>query len=133
MRARMLDVAVQNDGVWPGDTNWEAIAVRAVTAAIAHSPYQQYIEMDATFEIGVKLTSDAEVQQLNAPYLGKDKPTNVLSFPLVQHVFLEVQSNVDYGVFLLCDIFLSRSFCLNYVSAFHLSFSLPAPLLFLLC
>src|SRR3546814_17628344 len=60
MRARMLDVAVQNDGVWPGDTNWEAIAVRAVTAAIAHSPYQQYIEMDATFEIGVKLTSDAE-------------------------------------------------------------------------
>src|SRR3546814_4985467 len=71
MRARMLDVAVQNDGVWPGDTNWEAIAVRAVTAAIAHSPYQQYIEMDATFEIGVKLTSDAEVQQLNAQYRGK--------------------------------------------------------------
>src|SRR3546814_11243623 len=81
MRARMLDVAVQNDGVWPGDTNWEAIAVRAVTAAIAHSPYQQYIEMDATFEIGVKLTSDAEVQQLNAQYRGKDKQTNVLSFP----------------------------------------------------
>src|SRR3546814_5428028 len=95
MRARMLDVAVQNDGVWPGDTNWEAIAVRAVTAAIAHSPYQQYIEMDATFEIGVKLTSDAEVQQLNAQYRGKDKPTNVLSFPLVQQDLLEVQSNGD--------------------------------------
>src|SRR3546814_4888817 len=113
MRARMLDVAVQNDGVWPGDTNWEAIAVRAVTAAIAHSPYQQYIEMDATFEIGVKLTSDAEVQQLNAQYRGKDKPTNVLSFPLVQQDLLEVQSNGDDGEILLGDIVLARSVCIN--------------------
>jgi ssRNA-specific RNase YbeY (16S rRNA maturation enzyme) len=89
----MLDIAVQNDGVWPGDTDWETLATRAVTAAIGHSPYAEYIGMDATFEIAVKLTSDAEVQQLNAQYRGKDKPTNVLSFPMVQPDLLEAQSN----------------------------------------
>ena len=30
----MLDIAVQNDGVWPGDTDWETLATRAVTADI---------------------------------------------------------------------------------------------------
>src|SRR3546814_12992347 len=69
--------------------------------------------MDATFEIGVKLTSDAEVQQLNAQYRGKDKPTNVLSFPLVQQDLLEVQSNGDDGEILLGDIVLARSVCIN--------------------
>src|SRR3546814_4841749 len=69
--------------------------------------------MDATFEIGVKLTSDAEVQQLNAQYRGKDKPTNVLSFPLVQQDLLEVQSNGDDGEILLGDLVLARSVCIN--------------------
>src|SRR3546814_11718153 len=69
--------------------------------------------MDATFESGVKLTSDAEVQQLNAQYRGKDKPTNVLSFPLVQQDLLEEQSNGDDGEILLGDIVLARSVCIN--------------------
>lgn len=33
-------------------------------------------------ELSLVLTSDAEVQQLNRDYRQKDKPTNVLSFPL---------------------------------------------------
>lgn len=32
-------------------------------------------------EVGVVLTDDARVRALNAAYRGKDKPTNVLSFP----------------------------------------------------
>jgi probable rRNA maturation factor len=35
----------------------------------------------AACEACVALSSDAEVQQLNATYRGKDAPTNVLSFP----------------------------------------------------
>lgn len=109
----MLEVAVQNDGVWPGDTDWEELAVRTVTAAIAHSPYAEFIGMEAMFEVAVKLTSDAEVQQLNAQYRGKDKPTNVLSFPLVQPDLLEAQSNGDDGEILLGDIVLARCVCIK--------------------
>ena len=109
----MLEVAVQNDGVWPGDTNWQELSSRAVTAAIAHSPYAEFIGMEALFEVAVKLTSDAEVHQLNAQYRGKDKPTNVLSFPMVQADLLEVQSNGDDGEILLGDIVLARCVCIK--------------------
>jgi probable rRNA maturation factor len=109
----MLEIAVQNDGVWPGDTDWEELSTRAVAAAIGHSPYAEFIGMEAMFEIAVKLTSDAEVQQLNAQYRGKDKPTNVLSFPLVQPDLLEVQSNGDDGEILLGDIVLARCVCIR--------------------
>lgn len=34
-----------------------------------------------TFEIGLILTDNDHVQELNATYRAKDKPTNVLSFP----------------------------------------------------
>ncbi|MCF8707773.1 rRNA maturation RNase YbeY [Rhizorhapis sp. SPR117] len=117
----MLEIAVQNDGVWPGDTDWETLAQRAVTSAIAHSPYAQYIDMPAMFEVAVKLTSDAEVQHLNAQYRGKDKPTNVLSFPLVQPDLLEVQSNGDDGEILLGDIVLARSVCIHEAVEKHIS------------
>jgi probable rRNA maturation factor len=32
--------------------------------------------------VSVRLTDDAEMQRLNNDYRGKDKPTNVLSFPM---------------------------------------------------
>ncbi|MEL7108523.1 MAG: rRNA maturation RNase YbeY [Pseudomonadota bacterium] len=35
----------------------------------------------ATGEVSVLLTSDAEIQTLNRDWRGKDKPTDVLSFP----------------------------------------------------
>lgn len=34
-----------------------------------------------TLDISITLTTDARVRKLNRDYLGKDKPTNVLSFP----------------------------------------------------
>lgn len=35
----------------------------------------------ASAEVTVRIVDEAESQQLNATYRGKDKPTNVLSFP----------------------------------------------------
>ncbi len=36
---------------------------------------------DISGEISVLLTNDSEIQELNRDFRGKDKPTNVLSFP----------------------------------------------------
>ncbi len=35
-------------------------------------------------ELSIVLTDDREIQKLNADYRGKDKPTDVLSFPLLE-------------------------------------------------
>ena len=37
-------------------------------------------------EIGITLTSDDEIRKLNKEYRGKDKPTDVLSFPIDEHI-----------------------------------------------
>lgn len=107
----MLDVAVINEGVeWP-DLDWDALALKAVTAAIIHSVNADYATQAATYEIAIKLTDDAEVQTLNASYRSKDKPTNVLSFPMVQSDLLEATANTDDGEVLLGDIVLASGVC----------------------
>ena len=56
-------------------------------------------EDDATAEVSVLLTGDAEIQCLNVAYRGKNAPTNVLSFPLGDR-----HDTADFGDGLLGDI-----------------------------
>ncbi len=108
----MIDVALIKDSdAWPADSPWAEIAVRAVTAAIRHSAYADYESQTATYEIAVKLTDDTEVRALNRAYRDKDKPTNVLSFPMVQADLLEATANTDDGEVLLGDIVLAAGVC----------------------
>ncbi|MFX5522470.1 rRNA maturation RNase YbeY, partial [Acinetobacter baumannii] len=66
------------------------------------------------------LTDDAEVQALNRDYRQKDKPTNVLSFPMIQPDLLDAVANTDAnacaasdagGEVLVGDIVLARETC----------------------
>lgn len=106
----MIEVAVLHDEGWPGE-DWELLAQRAVVAAITHSPYAAFATDQALYEVAVKLTSDEEVHQLNRAYRDKDKPTNVLSFPMVQSDLLEGTGNTDDGEVLLGDIVLAEGVC----------------------
>lgn len=107
----MLEIAVQREALWP-DLDWEAIGQRAAAAAIAQSPYGELATTAAVIEIAVRLTSDAEVRQLNAQYRQKDKPTNVLSFPMIEADLIDVLTqNSDDGEVLLGDIVLAHGVC----------------------
>jgi probable rRNA maturation factor len=64
---------------WDSRTDWPALARTAVHAAVAHSAHAA---LSADSEVSVKFTSDDEVRALNAAWRGKDRPTNVLSFPM---------------------------------------------------
>jgi probable rRNA maturation factor len=98
--------------LWPpGD--WETLAASAVSAAFAQSPHGALAARAATIETSVRLTDDAEVQTLNRDYRGKDKPTNVLSFPMVQADLLEGLANSDDGEVLLGDIVLAAETCIR--------------------
>ncbi|MEA1831862.1 rRNA maturation RNase YbeY [Methylobacterium durans] len=72
-----IDVAVE-DPRWEGVVpDLEALVIRAVEAGYAAAPGAP----GGALEVSVLLTDDAAVQALNRSWRGKDKPTNVLSFP----------------------------------------------------
>jgi hypothetical protein len=80
----MLEVITDTGVLWADETNWDALAQRAVNAALLQTADADLLDKDMAVEVSIKLSDDAEVRQLNAAYRGKDKPTNVLSFPMVQ-------------------------------------------------
>lgn len=107
----MLDVAALVESPWP-EGDWEALALRAVEAAIAQTPYAEWRGWPSMVEVAVRLTSDDEVHTLNRQYRDKDKPTNVLSFPMIQPDLLDaVTQNSDDGEVLLGDIVLAHGVC----------------------
>lgn len=107
----MLSVEAHEAQPWPQAHDWEARAGEAVAAALALTPFAGLADAAPLVEVAVRLTDDAEVQALNRDFRGKDKPTNVLSFPQVQADLLEGLSNSDDGEILLGDIVLARETC----------------------
>ena len=77
----MLIVETHEAQPWPDALDWEARASEAVAAALALTPYASLSDAAPLVEVAVRLTDDAEVHTLNRDFRGKDKPTNVLSFP----------------------------------------------------
>lgn len=107
----MIEVAVQMEPGWDDGTGWEALATEAVAAALRVTPHAEMLTADYLAEISIRLTADDEVQALNRQYRQKDKPTNVLSFPMVQDDLLAGLDNSDDGEVLLGDIILARGVC----------------------
>lgn len=107
----MLDTAVQIEEPWP-KLDWETLGSQSVQTAVRATPHAVLDASPALIEVSVRLTTDEEVQTLNRQYRGKDKPTNVLSFPMVQPDLLEtVSQSSDDGELLLGDIVLAYGVC----------------------
>jgi len=107
----MLDVAALSEAPWP-EADWEALAARAAEVALAKTPFGEWATSPTMIEIAVRFTSDDEVQTLNRDYRHKDKPTNVLSFPMIQPDLLDtVTQNSDDGEVILGDIVLAHGVC----------------------
>lgn len=107
----MLDVAALREAPWP-EGDWEALATRAAEVAIGETPFAEWLGWPTCVEVAVRFTSDAEVHTLNRQYRDKDKPTNVLSFPMIQPDLLDaVTQNSDDGEVILGDIVLAHGVC----------------------
>lgn len=109
----MIEVAVQAEETWNDGTDWEKLATDAVTAALEITPHACLLSAAFTTEVSVRLAEDDEVHALNRQYRQKDKPTNVLSFPMVQDDLIESLDNSDDGEVLLGDIILARGVCVR--------------------
>ena len=107
----MIQTETSADPLWSSDTDWEALASRAVAAALAVSPYGSLANVPFTVSVSVHFGTDDEVHALNRDYRGKDKPTNVLSFPMLEPDMLGALANTDDGEVLLGDIMLAHQTC----------------------
>jgi len=67
-----IDISVQSEG-WPDCETLVSQAVSAITVLL---------EAPREGELSFVLMDDAKIRVLNRDYRGKDKPTNVLSFPV---------------------------------------------------
>ncbi|HEX7854310.1 MAG TPA: rRNA maturation RNase YbeY [Sphingobium sp.] len=108
----MLDVMLDSVPLWKGtQEDWTARAEAAARVAIQQTSHGEILTHPASFELSLRLTDDAEVQALNATYRNKDKPTNVLSFPMLQPGFMEATGMADDGEILVGDVVLAYQTC----------------------
>jgi probable rRNA maturation factor len=117
----MIEIALDADEEWDSSSGWPALVRRAAEAAIGESAFPQLAMSDRPIEISVRLTGNDQVRALNAQWRGKDKPTNVLSFPMLEEDDL-LQANMDGPELLLGDIVLARGVSLNEAAAKGVSF-----------
>ncbi len=79
-----LDIAVEDPSWETACPGYEALIHRAIDGVLKESPVAaSLLEQGIEFEISIVLANNDMVQTLNRDYRGKDKPTNVLSFALL--------------------------------------------------
>ncbi|WP_309621834.1 rRNA maturation RNase YbeY [Novosphingobium sp.] len=80
----MPSLDIELDPAWPATTDWAALADRAALAAASVTPELANPRLSAS----LLFASDADVHALNREWRDKDKPTNVLSFPMLERAEL---------------------------------------------
>ncbi|MFC4292415.1 rRNA maturation RNase YbeY [Sphingorhabdus arenilitoris] len=107
----MIEIDLSAQGRWDDGSDWQSLCEKAVAAAIAVAPFARLTETAATLSVSVRFADNAEVHALNRDYRQKDKPTNILSFPMLDAVLLESLANTDDGEILLGDMILAHEIC----------------------
>ena len=107
----MLEIALEADEEWDSSNPWEPLVRKAAEAAIAESAFPQLAESSRPVELSVRLAGDEEVRTLNAHWRGKNKPTNVLSFPMAEAYELEQADEDGPNRIMLGDLILARGVC----------------------
>ncbi|QGN56477.1 rRNA maturation RNase YbeY [Novosphingobium sp. Gsoil 351] len=95
------------DPVWGQETDWEALASRAARAAAKVAPELAHDNLLVSLVLG----DDAEVQTLNRQWRAKDKPTNVLSFPMLSREEVLHAAGDDANEGMLGDLILAHGVC----------------------
>lgn len=72
-------IEIDIDPVWGDATDWEDLANRAAEATAQAAPELAHENL----LVSLVMADDEEVHALNRQWRAKDKPTNVLSFPML--------------------------------------------------
>lgn len=83
MRVGMIDVELDIGLEWRESVFGQLEVEKAVDAAVKVAGLPGLAAYPSPVEVSIKLTDDDEVHALNREWREKDKPTNVLSFPML--------------------------------------------------
>jgi probable rRNA maturation factor len=105
LSAPILEIDI--DPVWGDETDWEDLANRAAEATARVAPELAHENL----LVSLVMADDEEVHALNKQWRAKDKPTNVLSFPMLsrEEVLLAASNTAAPGM--LGDMILARGVC----------------------
>ena len=106
-----MELAIDIEAPWPAG-DWQALADRAAAAAAAVAPELANPRLAAS----LLFTCDAEIHALNRQWRDKDRPTNVLSFPMLERPALLALAP-DGPPELLGDIALAHETCAREAAA----------------
>jgi len=101
-----MNLEIDIEAPWPAAPDWADLAERVVEAAGSVAPELANPRLTAS----LLFTSDEEVHTLNREWRAKDKPTNVLSFPMLEQADLLALSQ-DGPPEMLGDIALAFETC----------------------
>ncbi len=111
----MLDLAIEvvaeawDEESWPDGLTLDQLSARAVRAALAGAGHDAALEASQLdCEISILFADDAELQRLNSDWRGRDKPTNILSFPMWSQQDAAQHLEAGEGSFLLGDMALAH-------------------------
>ncbi|MDE2435598.1 MAG: rRNA maturation RNase YbeY [Sphingomonadales bacterium] len=101
-----MELDTEIEAAWPSPPDWEDLANRAAAALSGVTPELANPRLSAS----LLFADDAEVHALNREWRGKDRPTNVLSFPMLERADL-LALTPDGPPELLGDIALALETC----------------------
>ncbi|MES2783632.1 MAG: rRNA maturation RNase YbeY [Pseudomonadota bacterium] len=104
-----LDIGVQ----WGNSGFGQSEVEKAVDAAVRFAAIPELADPAVPVSVSVKLSDNAEVHALNREWRDKDKPTNVLSFPMLDDEEIDALLAGTYQApeIMLGDIILAFETC----------------------
>lgn len=101
-----MELEIDIEEPWPATQDWEALAIRSADILAPLVRELGNVRLIAS----ILFTGDSEIQALNREWREKDKPTNVLSFPMIEREELIALNSAGPPV-LLGDIALAYETC----------------------
>ena len=101
-----MNLELDCEPCWPATHDWQALAAEAAAAAAKVAPELANPRLTTS----MIFADDAEIHALNQQWRGKDRPTNVLSFPMLARAELLALA-ADGPPVLLGDIALAYETC----------------------
>ena len=98
-----IDLSV-NDNIWSAKLKSLENKIPTIVDSIMN---KLDLVTHSNIELSIILTNDNEIQKLNLEYLGKNKPTNVLSFPAHNFDINNISSSLNEDILSLGDIVIS--------------------------
>lgn len=113
MRARVIDVELDIGLPWGSSGFGQNEVEKSVDAAVRFAAIAELADPVVPVSVSVKLSDNAEVHALNREWRDNDKPTNVLSFPMLDDDEIDALLDGTYNApeILLGDIILAYETC----------------------